>query len=317
MDDPRSPLLSLIVPVYGVEDYIADCLDSILNAPGFLQYCELVIVDDGSIDGSMSIVEQRCAGRINVKVVRQPNSGLGAARNTGLAHACGHYVWFIDSDDEICHDAILVLMQCIKHLAPDVIAFDFATVGGTLDRAPYLAVYDRPVSPTEFLLSGRIPSGTPFYAFSRMLLKRHDLRFVPGIYHEDALFTPLAIVAAGTLVRLRETCYRYRLRAGSIMAVSNPAQHARDMVKVIQGLREASQHRDRASPQWAAIAQEVGYAFSALRHYMACVPRRDRSSIISLGALLTSAKPFLGRFRQRSLINFARLILLRMGGVLP
>lgn len=317
MDDPKLPLLSLIVPVYGVEDYVADCLDSILNAPGFLQHCELVIVDDGSTDGSMSIVEQRCAGWTNVTIVRQTNSGLGAARNTGLAHARGHYVWFVDSDDEICPEAILVLARCVEHFTPDVIAFEFETTGGTLNRAPYLAIYDRPVAPADFLLSGRIPSGTPFYAFSRTLLKQHDLRFVPGIYHEDALFTPLAIVAGDTLVRLRETCYRYRLRGGSIMAVSNPTQHARDMVRVIEGLRDASRLQDRMSPQWAAIAQEIGYAFSALRHYMARVPRRDRRSIISLNTLLTSAKPFLVCFRQRSLINFARLILLRAGGALP
>ncbi|MBN8849631.1 MULTISPECIES: glycosyltransferase [unclassified Sphingomonas] len=317
MADPSTPILSLIVPVYGVEDYVADCLDSIFGAPGFSENCELVIVDDGSLDGSMAIVEQRCADVTNVTIVHQANGGLGAARNTGLAHARGRYIWFVDSDDEICRDAICALMRCMERFASDVIAFEFETLGGILDRAPYLAVYNRPVKPADFLLSGRVPSGTPFYAFSRTLLEQQNLRFVPGIYHEDALFTPLAIAAAETLVRLRETCYRYRLRGGSIMAVSDPAQHARDMVRVIQGLHDASLRQDRASPLRAALAQEIGFAFSALRHYMARVPRRDRASIVPLGALLSGAWPFIARFRKRSLINFARLVLLRVEGALP
>lgn len=248
MTDLRAPLLSIIVPVYGVEEYIADCLDSIIDAPGFLEHCELVIVDDGSPDDSMTIVEERCATLANVTIIRQENAGLGAARNKGLAHARGRYIWFVDSDDEICHDAILVLARCMQSLSPEVIAFEFETLGGSLDRAPYLEVYDRPIAPTDFLLSGRVPSGTPFYAFSRALLNVHDLRFIPGIYHEDALFTPLAIVAAKTLVRIRDTCYRYRLRGGSIMTISNPSRHALDMVRVIHELRTAGQQQARSSP---------------------------------------------------------------------
>lgn len=312
MADPEfrmaDPILSIIVPVYGVEDYVGDCLDSILRAPGFADQCELIVVDDGSKDGSMAIVEQRCRGIANVTIIRQVNAGLGAARNTGIAQARGRYLWFVDSDDEICLDAITTLTDCIARHGPDVIAFEFETIGGSLGRAPYLPVYDQIVDPVRFMASGRPPSPVQFYVFAHALIARTGHAFAPGIYHEDALFTPLALVQATSLVRLRGACYRYRLREGSIMSLSRPEKHLADMLSISEVLGAHADQAPTGSAQQQALAREVGFALAAARHYAARTSRRDRCQAASFSRMLSAGARWWRYFPLRVLINYARLL---------
>lgn len=306
--DTGTPTLSLIVPVYGVEDYVDDCLDSILSASGFADHCELIVVDDGSTDGSMEIVERRCRGIANVTIVRQANGGLGAARNTGMAHARGRYLWFVDSDDEICADAIVTLAGCIEQFRPDVIAFEFETIDGSLNRGSYLTVYDRIVDPLQFMLSGRPPSPVQFYAFSRALFDRTKQAFVPGIYHEDALFTPLTLAHASSLVRLRAACYRYRLRSGSIMSLSRPEIHLADMLFIAEmfGVRAGQAVRNSALRK--ALAREVGFALAAARHYAARTNWQEQHKAAPFRRLLAAGSPWWQHFPPRALVNYTRLL---------
>ncbi|HWQ88275.1 glycosyltransferase family 2 protein [Brevundimonas sp.] len=308
MADLHNPKFSLIVPVYGVEAYIADCLDSIIGAEGFVEYCELIVIDDGSPDDSMAIVDERCAGLTNVTIIRQTNAGLGAARNVGLDRATGDYVWFIDSDDEICADAISVLAQCVQRLRPDIIAFEFATIGDTLGRPDYLAVYDQNVDPVRFMTSGRPPSPVQFYAFSRDLIEQEKLRFERGIYHEDALFSAIAMVRAVSLVRLRDTCYRYRLRPGSIMSLARPKKHLDDMLIIAEklGAHAATDSITRAGR--GALAREIGFALAAAWYYAIRTEPEDRRRIAPLSRLAALGRPWWRHFPLRALVNYSRLL---------
>lgn len=309
-DRALPPVLSIIVPVYGVEDYVGDCLDSIFAAPGFAEHCELVIVDDGSTDGSMDIVERRCAGIANVRIIRQANAGLGAARNTGMANARGRYLWFVDSDDEICADAITTLTACIDRFGSDVIAFEFATIGGSLDRLPYLAVFDEVVDPVQFMASGRPPSPVQFYAFSRDLIERSGRAFTPGIYHEDALFTPLTLVGARSLVRLRATCYRYRLRPGSIMSLSRPEKHLSDMLAIAEELGAQADWTAAGSAPRRALAREIGFALASARYYAVRTDRHDRARAAPFARVLAAGVRWWHHFPPRVLVNYGRLLAL-------
>lgn len=305
---PVAPLLSLIVPVYGVEDYVGDCLDSILGVPGFAEHCELIVIDDGSKDGSMDIVEWRCRDIANVTILRQANAGLGAARNAGMARARGSYLWFIDSDDEICADAITTLVSCIEEFGPDVIAFEFETIGGSLNRGPYLALYDQIVDPVQFMLSGRPPSPVQFYAFARALIDRTGQTFMPGIYHEDALFTPLALVQAASLVRLRAACYRYRLRAGSIMALSRPEKHLADMMFIAETLGACAGQAAPGSVGQKALAREAGFALAAARHYAVRTDPQERRRAAPFVRVFSAGVRWWRHFPARVLINYGRLL---------
>ena len=93
--------ISLIIPVYNVEQYLEKCLLSCLDQDLPQSDYEIIVVNDGSPDGSLAIAERIAATATNITVVSQENGGLSAARNTGLEIAKGKYVWFIDSDDTI------------------------------------------------------------------------------------------------------------------------------------------------------------------------------------------------------------------------
>ena len=105
-------LFSIIIPVYNVENYLRDCLDSMLNQ-SFADW-EAICVNDGSTDGSSTILDDLASKDSRVTVISQPNGGLSAARNTGLKAAQGDFVLFLDSDDWLEPDALKILSDNLK-----------------------------------------------------------------------------------------------------------------------------------------------------------------------------------------------------------
>ena len=120
---PSTPSLSIIVPAYNVRKYIGACMEAIL-AQLQAQH-ELVVIDDGSSDGTAAELARLCAGRANVRVVTQANQGISAARNRGVSEARGAYIAFIDSDDLLLPGALAAIDAAIAAQQPDVIACDF------------------------------------------------------------------------------------------------------------------------------------------------------------------------------------------------
>lgn len=115
--------LSIIIPVYNTKDYLTKCLNSILNqnVSGF----EIILVDDGSTDNSKAICDQYAKKFKNVRVFHKQNGGLSSARNFGVKHAVGKWLWFIDSDDEITSDALKKVKRVLLLKKPDVLLFQF------------------------------------------------------------------------------------------------------------------------------------------------------------------------------------------------
>src|SRR3954447_26797439 len=111
------PRLSVVVPIYNVEDYLAPCLDSI--AAQTFKDLEVVMVNDGSTDSSPAIAEAYAARDPRFKLVHRPNGGLGAARNTGIEHATGTFLAFVDSDDLLPADAYERLVGTLRETGSD------------------------------------------------------------------------------------------------------------------------------------------------------------------------------------------------------
>ena len=115
--------LSIIIPVYNVEQYITQCLQSIVSQIDDVADCEIIVVNDGTPDNSMRIVreyERRCK---QIKIVEQENQGLSAARNAGMTVATGCYIWFVDSDDWLLDGALKKIYETIRnHENVDVFA---------------------------------------------------------------------------------------------------------------------------------------------------------------------------------------------------
>ena len=116
---PTAPLVSVIVPVYNVEEYVAECLESVLSQTH--AELDVVVVDDGGTDASMDVVRRVCAGDPRVRIVSQPNAGLGAARNTGIRVARGEFLRFVDSDDVLTPDSVEVLLASLLTSGSDFV----------------------------------------------------------------------------------------------------------------------------------------------------------------------------------------------------
>ncbi|SCF26212.1 glycosyltransferase family 2 protein [Micromonospora chokoriensis] len=213
----HAPLLSIVVPVYGVEAYLYQCLESIrADIPaGESDAVEMIAVDDASPDGCGDMLRSYAAGRDGVRVVHlSSNVGLGLARNAGLDVATGRYVWFVDSDDWLPPGTIAAVLDRLRHHQPDVLMLD------------HLRVHEdgrREVDASSPLLRG-IPGVTRLDDQPHLLRVQHtawnkvvrrdfldqlELRFFPGWY-EDIPFSHPLLIGAEKISVLDRVCYLYR-----------------------------------------------------------------------------------------------------------
>lgn len=219
----NKPLVSVIVPMYNVERYLSKCLDSILAQT--LQGIEIVCVDDGSPDASGEIAEAYAAEHENIKVVHQENGGLGPARNTGIAHAEGEYVGFVDSDDWVSPDMYRHLYTVALSVDADIV------VGGHCDaseegvlcvkRHPLAGVVARgreEIDPIRARLYGHDIHDTSVESFPmavwtsiyrRSMLLKQNLQF-KDILSEDTIFNLQAYACADVMAFIDAVGYLYR-----------------------------------------------------------------------------------------------------------
>jgi len=115
------PAVSIIMPVYKVEKYLAECLDSVLAQT--MTDFELICVNDGSPDNSQQILEEYAARDSRIQIIWQENAGPSAARNTGVRKACGDYIYYVDPDDTIEPDTLEILMENIEATHADIVVF--------------------------------------------------------------------------------------------------------------------------------------------------------------------------------------------------
>lgn len=222
---------SIIIPVYNVEAYIEECLNSVLNQT--FKNFELIIVNDGSSDKSMLIAQAVIKDDARVSVINQPNGGLSRARNTGIDRARGEYFYFLDSDDLIDTDMLRQLHQLIlKENWPDIVAFNAQTfVDAMIESAETkLQSYERYYS-RHYLHKGSFSSmdyyfqmhqknnvvaNSCFYITKSAFFREKQLRFYNGIIHEDELFTRQLLMEAERVFYCGEKYYFRRLRPDSI-----------------------------------------------------------------------------------------------------
>jgi glycosyltransferase involved in cell wall biosynthesis len=232
--------ISIIIPVYNVEKYLRQCLDSVLNQEA--DDYEVICINDGSTDGSGEILHEYSENYDKIKVVQQENKGLSAARNAGMKTACGEYIFFLDSDDWLMPNALEVLKN--EANVNDIICFN----GRRYFEDGSLEVPDEGI--TESNLSGwdyynkyaLKPRKFHFVCtvlriYRRDFLLQYQLFFEEGIYHEDNLFTPIACYYAKSVKVIPDILYVYRIRANSITQ-NFDSKRILDIVKVANKLAE-------------------------------------------------------------------------------
>lgn len=224
-------ILSIIIPVYTVESYIASCLDSCLKQDIPTQDYEIVVVNDGSLDMSHSIIENYASRYGNIRVISQTHKGPGGARNAGMRLAKGEYFMFLDADDRIAENCLSTLVETLSQAKPDCLAFCAANMvdGKTVRRNTYKD--RRQMSGLDLLKIGVEPCAT-FTMWKSSFLKENDLWFQEDILHEDCEFTPRAYYKAKNVVFTDEIVYFVYPNPNSITRSINP-QKSFDLVNTV------------------------------------------------------------------------------------
>ncbi|MEU0353979.1 bifunctional glycosyltransferase/CDP-glycerol:glycerophosphate glycerophosphotransferase [Streptomyces cyaneofuscatus] len=229
----KPPLLSVVIPVHNVEDYLEDCLRSVADQS--LDAIEVVMVDDGSTDGSGRIAAAFAARDPRFRLVRQENAGLSAARNTGVRHTTPTvpYLAFADSDDFVVHDAYERMVASLESTGSDLVTGNVWRLTGQGRQQAWQYRWltaSRPrthITRDPRLLADRVAWNK---VFRRSFWERHAFTFPEGKLYED---TPVMIPAhylAGTVDVLHEHVYYWRVREGSITRRRTDVTGVRDRI---------------------------------------------------------------------------------------
>ena len=212
--------LSIIVPVYNVAPYLHKCVDSLL-AQDISDY-EIILVDVGSPDECPNICDEYATAYNNIRVIHQENTGLSAARNSGIAVAQGEYIWFVDSDDYVESNVLGLLIEQIERDDLDVLRFRYQNVRASGEAfAPYkdMTNYnDYSVIPTDGLSFLNKRMGNQCYVWQFIVRNRLCSleTFTQGIYYEDTDWMPRMLLRAYRVASADIVVYNYFWREGSI-----------------------------------------------------------------------------------------------------
>ena len=238
--------LSIIVPVYNVEAFLNKCVDSLLAQDLPADEYEVIIVDDGSTDGSGALCDTLAAEHGNIRVIHQQNRGLSGARNAGIPVASGDYVMFVDSDDFLCPNVLGTLVGLMEAKELDILRFNYQNVnmdGAVFEPNKYVKPfvdYSDVVCDGETFLNERL--GYACYAW-QFLVKASILRqegngFKEGIYFEDVEWTPRILLQALRVASTDTLVYNYLFRTGSIARnkdAEKKRKAIRDKMTILEG----------------------------------------------------------------------------------
>lgn len=223
--------VSVIVPVYNVEKYLARCLDSLISQT--LQDIEIICVNDGSTDNSAEILSKYAETDERIKVINQANAGVSIARNTAIKVATGEFIGFVDSDDFVEKDFYEKLYNAAKSENAEVacagiirenekksktlVSFDKLTVCETLQDK-----FDFASAPEHCYVWNKI------YLTSKV--KELGISFIAGLIYEDMPFTADVLTQMGRLVCVPNTCYHYWINKSSLIKSSESDKARADKI---------------------------------------------------------------------------------------
>lgn len=294
----EQPKLSIIVPIYNVEQYLRKCVDSLL-AQDISDY-EIILVEDGSTDNSGAICDEYISPSfvnsltrsVVIKVIHQPNAGLSAARNSGVKIANGDYLMFVDSDDYIEPNVLGKLMAQVERDDLDVLRFNYQNVNERYEvfspnKAQKRDVdYSETVTDGETFLNERL--GPMCYAVmfvikrnliisdqtsaisnqnlenntSKIKHQTSNILFTEKIYFEDTDWTPRMLLRAKKVASTPMIVYNYLWRTGSITLPTDPIKRKKvleDKIRLIRGFQEQSQFvKDPVWFTWMTSSTAMG-----------------------------------------------------------
>ncbi len=303
--DNLAAFVSIIVPVYNVEEYLQPCIDSISGQtyPSF----ELLLVDDGSTDGSGAICDTVANNDSRIKVIHKPNGGLSDARNHGMQYARGKYITFIDSDDTVAKDFLSIMVTKAEEQNADIVQCSFALQEKNLHTG----------TKSEFSCNGSdglrrfLIRDTVYVAACGKLYKRElfqDIEFPLGRINEDHCTVYKTVYRANKIICIDYALYWHRMRAGSIM-------HTPFSGKNLELITVADEIRLFLGEEQDAFREEIDYyeyktAMILLNSLFSSEARKDypleKQQLIKTLLSLNNTNPYLS-FKDKCINTFLKI----------
>lgn len=228
--------VSVIVPVYQVEQYLAKCLDSIL-AQTFTDF-ELILVNDGTRDRCPEIMDEYAARDTRIRLVHKENGGLSSARNAGLDIARGEYVVFVDSDDTVEPTMIADAVQAAEKAHADLVIYNYRLVTEKGVQGAYLPMKNEVIDLDALGLDNYFYRYWMPYVhgqeawcrlYKREIIEQNHLRYAPNdeVFAEDTLFSAMYLMHVHTIAALAKPYVNYLQRGDSLMGMRKPKLCAR------------------------------------------------------------------------------------------
>lgn len=290
------PTVSIIIPVYNAYIYLKDCTTSILRQP-FKDF-EIILIDDGSSDGSSELCEELCHLDRRVKCIHTPNNGAAKARNIGLSLASGEYIWFVDADDLVEENALQTLVDEVTDRCVDCVLFDstrfyrddrevvsplfscsfYTQDHDLIDEIQRYFLYP----PSSRFYTSSISTGyiAPWSKFLKAdVIAKNSICFdeeLEGLF-EDGMFTLRMFDVVSSVSYLPIPLYRYRFRSNSLIHAFDArrlAKRNRSFAAIEKWLNET----DKGTDYWAAYHCHVISHFGGLLSRYFYHPENEKTS---------------------------------------
>ena len=265
--------LSIIIPVYNVENYIEKNASSLIR--NISDDTEVIYVDDGSSDASCKVLSKQIQGLPNFFLYQKDNSGPGATRNYGLDKARGEYVFFLDSDDYISDTSVSRLIDIAISNDLDMLEFCYRIVdenGNELTKPNFSreASVNNVMTGAEWLRSERCCSLQVAYLYQRQFLVYNNIRMPEGVIHEDVDYVAKCMWYAKRFMKVNECIYNYLMRPTSIMHTRGK-QHRIDshegiyrMIEFVNANVDEETYRDYFEPY--IISEFYNYSHTLIQN---------------------------------------------------
>ena len=256
MSKENKSKISVVIPVYNVEQYLNRCVESIVKQT--YKNLEIILVDDGSPDGCPAICDEWAQKDARIKVIHKPNGGLSDARNVGIEASTGEYISFIDSDDLIHFETYELLLKVAQENDADLTVFKpekFTADEPIQEHIDFNNVDVKNVKPDEFLQEMLKTSDSTHYviAVDKLYKKEifNDLRFAKGKIHEDEFLVHHAVGRAKKISIVDVNLYYYYMREGSIIR----SKFTEKRLHALEAIEDRIEYLSKNFPQFVELAK--------------------------------------------------------------
>ena len=312
--------LSVVIPVYNAERYLRRCLDSVLSQT--LRDIEVICVDDGSADSSLSILGKYQLEDSRVRVISQKNAGQGVARNCGIDAATGDCICFVDADDALADaGAFSSLVAEMESRGLQLLMYDavarFEDGAGTcsvaLGNYRRRRTYPLPVTGAELFVAmnrhGEFSASPCLYLVRRDALVANRIRFAEGVLHEDDVFTLSLLFSLERVGHVNRLVYDRWVHPGSTMTSGSAERHIlgylfcigwvddrlrerilpRNVLRELRRCRVGYRHAARSLAAKAGLPPPVDYPFpEKLENLFRCL--KDRGLVYTIGRIFAGGR---------------------------